>query len=1513
MSPESEPPLVAYTLQIISADDLPLRHLTFLGERDVIAKATVEDCSVQTKACMCSSSAEWKQTFQISKRRAELHDACSEARKPSSIMSLQLSRPTRGPSLNCGAEIVISDLLVRCRYGQDAEMDLRGTKSGLQGRIKIRLSLPQNGSWSADEAQKLALVLSQQPNTAMAATGGCIDAVDGLLTISFPTPPAGASESIQNVLGKLENFMRIADAVAEVWLPSGNVRDVRSSICEGGLGSAIRGSQAQVAIDQSVADLFQTMQDVYGFVDAIKAVPSKIQHLEKIIQRILIQTAECGNLIREYSGHGFGGRLLRETMGASTPAKVAEMAQSLTTLHDQFNTGVVVHIAVVCFRIQTDVATLAENQALDRLGSSGVDLGDFPCCLPGTRRDVVDEILGWASNPSHGDGDNVLWLYGPAGTGKSAVAATVATHFSEMGRLGAFVGFDQASPEQSRPSTAVKSLARQLAEYDGRLRTSITQTINDGPKASVLRASLSDKFDRLIVKPLASIPTLPGEGPIVVVIDGLYQYEQPGGWASLLDLLVRGTKSLPSNLRFIITSRTVNGILDAVTGTALHPRIKSYELRSSSQPDIFDYFTFRMEQIRRKNTDLQQDWPRRAAIVELTARACGFFAWAVDASNFVDAYCPPERLNRERCARDIWYFERGAGPAILCLQRMGAVLKRNMCNMALSARLSTEVLPEELAYACQSWVDHICTDGTFGSWAMEKLVVFLRTHLLHWFEAMSILKKSGEIAPMLQRVATWLEENTFEDKSLKDFVIEAIDFARRFDADIAEHPLYVYYTAIPLLSSHSMLYRLFHDSLVDTSVMCMQHGPLESIRCMALSADGLRLVTGYKDLTVWDTANGEKLLTIKNPSRSYLDSAAFSHDALCIACGTSDSTVYVWDSVSGAQVIGPLSHSEPGKFMYSVAWCTGGERLLSGCRTGEVILWDVASPKGNCQPIITIHHPGCTWEKPLRSVAISSDGSQITSCSEQGDVYVWDSETGGDVWSIQDPRGYDPSISISFLSSDMGTFLVVKTKERTQAHDTSTGNPCPLPDSLAGAVGLTHGNFMVNFLTQSMKKHHGINEESLWVAQGEYFAFSGHRNRCHVLMLDGVGETKQLQLGLAPDFGHPDVIVQSAMTTHGIPAKLTTTNRCTSRPLCDILLKGSFNSIVLFPLCAVLLYSSVHSSNPSSLLSAAFPARDKVVFNDVSSAKNVCSVHQFGKTPVTRRFRRAVTTMRWVPLYTLPALCARRYAPHYASNHLAFFQPEIHEFTQGLSKTLDSKTPVDCLLLSCRFFWERSSDIGIRTRIPSPQCLFLLFTSITPSNWLSISQIMAEAKCSASESMPDRDIISEVMAHIVAGIDTTTISLSYFLRDERRLDTIAKLQAGLDPAMTDPLLITNITAPQNLPYSASSLPHLQNGSRESFDPMGDALPASTVIAIWACFMNSRPRRIPPAAHPPPQPVALRDRGPTRADAGTFLAFPHGIVDLWEHGACDDNDAHYLPGTLRSTRRKGRWEEYGPEE
>lgn len=323
--------------------------------------------------------------------------------------------------------------------------------------------------------------------------------------------------------------------------------------------------------------------------------------------------------------------------------------------------------------------------------------------------------------------------------------------------------------------------------------------------------------------------------------------------------------------------------------------------------------------------------------------------------------------------------------------------------------------------------------------------------------------------------------------------------------DIAEHPLRVYYTALPLLPSHSMLHQLFHDSLVEPSVVLMPSNS-EWISSMAFSTDARRLVIGYKiGVSVCDTATGKVLLHVSDMTgEDRVVSVVFSYNGSRIACGTDESTIYVWDSVSGARVIGPLRHSGSSPFVNAVAWSKDGNRLLSGCRTGEVMLWSVTDPKG-ARAVANIHHRGCSAGKPLRSVALSPEGSQIASCSEQGDVHVWDSKNGGILWSVQDRQAYDPWISVSFLSSDMGAFLIVKTKKRTQARDAATGNFCPLPDSLAGVVGFTHDDFMINLLTESIAKHHpktyGYPRHDVWATQGEYFAFSHVSHQCYVVHL----------------------------------------------------------------------------------------------------------------------------------------------------------------------------------------------------------------------------------------------------------------------------------------------------------------------------------------------------------------------------------------------------------------------------
>ena len=113
--------------------------------------------------------------------------------------------------------------------------------------------------------------------------------------------------------------------------------------------------------------------------------------------------------------------------------------------------------------------------------------------------------------------------------------------------------------------------------------------------------------------------------------------------------------------------------------------------------------------------------------------------------------------NRLRCKCDAWFIDTTAHNlrvAIHCLDRMDGYLKHNVCNLKLFISAADVSLPEEISYACVFWVEHVCLIMDPSPIA-DRLETFLFKHLLHWFEAMTILLKSRETIRMLRSLRDW--------------------------------------------------------------------------------------------------------------------------------------------------------------------------------------------------------------------------------------------------------------------------------------------------------------------------------------------------------------------------------------------------------------------------------------------------------------------------------------------------------------------------------------------------------------------------------------------------------------------------------------------------------------------------------------------------------------------------------------------------------------------------------------
>lgn len=111
-------------------------------------------------------------------------------------------------------------------------------------------------------------------------------------------------------------------------------------------------------------------------------------------------------------------------------------------------------------------------------------------------------------------------------------------------------------------------------------------------------------------------------------------------------------------------------------------------------------------------------------------------------------------FDKQRCYDEsFWVDEEKANAALVdsCLRLMSKKLKEDICDLRKPGALATTVksdeieryLPPELQYACRYWVEHLLRskrllydDGQIHS--------FLRQHLLHWLEALSLMRKLSE-------------------------------------------------------------------------------------------------------------------------------------------------------------------------------------------------------------------------------------------------------------------------------------------------------------------------------------------------------------------------------------------------------------------------------------------------------------------------------------------------------------------------------------------------------------------------------------------------------------------------------------------------------------------------------------------------------------------------------------------------------------------------------------------------
>jgi hypothetical protein len=277
-----------------------------------------------------------------------------------------------------------------------------------------------------------------------------------------------------------------------------------------------------------------------------------------------------------------------------------------------------------------------------------------PKCHPHTRRAVLKKIMDWVK-----DADKValiLWLYGPAGAGKSAIAQTIAELLEEAGLLAAAFFFSRNAAGRNDKISLVATLVYQLVKSIPEIRVHVLEAVEQDP--ALFSRSIQAQIQVLIIKPLNAVVNDETLAPILlsrpqlIILDGLDECCTTSAQTHILNALSTAVKDLHAPLCFLIASRPAQDIRQAFNDqNGLGSLSFSIALDDTYRPDddIRVFLQSSFDEIKRNHPSrahLPPLWPSRQDIRRLIEKSSGQFIFASTVAKYVNSHrhWPPDRL-----------------------------------------------------------------------------------------------------------------------------------------------------------------------------------------------------------------------------------------------------------------------------------------------------------------------------------------------------------------------------------------------------------------------------------------------------------------------------------------------------------------------------------------------------------------------------------------------------------------------------------------------------------------------------------------------------------------------------------------------------------------------------------------------------------------------------------------------------------------------------------------------------
>jgi hypothetical protein len=251
-----------------------------------------------------------------------------------------------------------------------------------------------------------------------------------------------------------------------------------------------------------------------------------------------------------------------------------------------------------------------------------------PKCHPQTRKELLDKLYHWATNPDSTYA--IQWLHGPAGAGKSAVMQNLCQRLRDAGQLGGSFFFKRDHPTRGNAKVLFATLAYQLALHRRELKSSITQRIECDP--SIVARGMDVQLHALILEPCKLVQ----DAPAILLIDGLDECEGHNIQEEILGLI--GSTASDGCLQILLASRPEPHIQEIFEDEAFQGLFYSTNIDQSFE-DVRTYLRDEFLRIHCKHRTMRNivaPWPSAEVLEMLVKKSSGYFIYASTVIKFVD-------------------------------------------------------------------------------------------------------------------------------------------------------------------------------------------------------------------------------------------------------------------------------------------------------------------------------------------------------------------------------------------------------------------------------------------------------------------------------------------------------------------------------------------------------------------------------------------------------------------------------------------------------------------------------------------------------------------------------------------------------------------------------------------------------------------------------------------------------------------------------------------------------------